>query len=158
VHRVQRVPANEKRGRRHTSTVTVVALSDDSQQTGRIDPAEVRTDTFRSSGAGGQHRNVTDSAIRLTHLPTGVVVTATEDRSQHVNRKVAWERLRSVLDEHDASRRHHVENAERSNQFARERAWTWVGWRDEVTGPDGQRMSMSKALRGGLTRMVRRAG
>ena len=114
VHRVQRVPATESKGRTHTSAVSVLVLpnfpsdgnEDEHQGTANLDdpnsdyyvnPTDVRTDTMRASGAGGQHVNKTDSAIRLTHNPTGTVVSMQDSRSQHANRLNAWRLLRAKL-------------------------------------------------------------
>lgn len=129
-----------------------VVVFDDARPTPAftVDRGDVRVDTYRASGAGGQHRNKTDSAVRLTHLPTGIVVTATEERSQHQNRTVAWQRLTDRLAQQAATTTHEALNETRRDVLGEARAWTWTGWRDEVKGPHGRKTSMTRALAGRL--------
>ena len=116
VHRVQRVPETESGGRIHTSTVTVAVLPEVDEVEFVLDPGDLKIDTFRSSGAGGQHVNKTESAIRITHLPTGTVVECQDQRSQHKNKDRAMQILRSRLYEKKLEEQQNAIAGERRSQ------------------------------------------
>ncbi|MGH8829522.1 MAG: peptide chain release factor 2 [Polaromonas sp.] len=126
VHRLVRKSPFDSSGGRHTSFASVFVYPeiDDSIEID-INPSDVRTDTYRASGAGGQHINKTDSAVRLTHIPTGIVVQCQDGRSQHSNRDVAWKRLRSRLYDHEMRKR-------QAEQQKLEDSKTDVGWGHQI--------------------------
>ena len=116
VHRVQRVPATENQGRIHTSTVTVAVLPEAEEVDVDVNEGDLRIDVYRASGAGGQHVNKTESAVRITHIPTGIVVAMQEERSQHKNRAKAMKILRSRIYEQQRSSLAATRAADRKNQ------------------------------------------
>jgi len=116
VHRVQRVPATESQGRIHTSTITVAVMAEAEEVDVQINESDLRIDTYRAQGAGGQHVNKTDSAVRITHIPTGTVVAMQEERSQHKNRAKAMKVLRARIYEAQRARLDATRSAERKGQ------------------------------------------
>ena len=125
-HRVQRVPSTESAGRIHTSTATVGVMPEAEDVDIDIDPKDIKTDVYRASGAGGQHVNKTSSAVRMTHLPTGIVVAMQDERSQQQNRAKAMQVLKSRVydyyqhqeeDKYDAERKSAVGTGDRSERI-----------------------------------------
>lgn len=116
-HRVQRIPATEAQGRVHTSAITIAVLAEPDENSDiRIDEKELRIDTYRSSGAGGQHVNTTDSAVRITHVPSGIVVYCQEERSQHKNKEKAMRLLKAKMAEIEEQKRHQEIASTRASQ------------------------------------------
>lgn len=117
VHRVQRVPETEASGRIHTSAATVAVLAEVEDVDVNIDEKDLQIDVYRASGAGGQHVNTTDSAVRITHMPSGIVVCQQDERSQHKNKAKALKILRAKLYENERSKRMNEQAAERKSQI-----------------------------------------
>jgi peptide chain release factor 2 len=144
VHRLVRISPYDSAARRHTSFASawVYPQIDDSIEID-INEADVRTDTYRSSGAGGQHVNTTDSAVRLTHIPTGIAVACQSERSQHKNRATAWKMLRARLYELELEKREAAANAENA-------AKTDIGWGHQIRSYVLQPYQLVKDLRTGV--------
>jgi peptide chain release factor 2 len=144
VHRLVRISPYDSAARRHTSFASawVYPQVDDSIQID-INEADVRTDTYRSSGAGGQHVNTTDSAVRLTHIPTGIQVACQSERSQHKNRATAWKMLRARLYELELEKREAAANAENASK-------TEIGWGHQIRSYVLQPYQLVKDLRTGV--------
>ena len=140
VHRVQRVPVTESGGRIHTSAATVAVLPEPDEVDVKIDDKDLKIDIYRASGAGGQHVNTTDSAVRITHLPTGIAAASQQERSQHKNRDIAWKMLRARLYELELQKR------EAASQ-ALEDSKTDIGWGHQIRSYVLQPYQLVKDLR-----------
>ena len=116
-HRVQRVPKTETQGRVHTSTATVLVMPEAEEVDFELNPGDLRIDTYRASGAGGQHINKTDSAVRITHIPTGTVTTSQDGRSQHDNKDKAMRAMRTKLYEMKLREQEEAIGSERRNKI-----------------------------------------
>jgi peptide chain release factor 2 len=144
IHRLVRISPFDSSARRHTSfaSVWVYPVVDDKIEI-EINPSDVRTDTYRSSGAGGQHVNKTDSAVRLTHLPTGIAVACQNERSQHQNREQAWKMLRARLYEVELQKREAAAAEVEANKAD-------IGWGHQIRSYVLQPYQMVKDLRTGV--------
>jgi peptide chain release factor 2 len=144
VHRLVRISPFDSNARRHTSfaSVWVYPVIDDTIEV-EINEKDVRVDTYRASGAGGQHVNKTDSAVRLTHIPTGIVVSSQQDRSQHKNRAIVWEMLRARLYERELKIREDAAQAQQDSK-------TEIGWGRQIRSYVLQPYQMVKDLRTGV--------
>ena len=143
VHRVQRVPETEAGGRIHTSAATVAVLPEAEDVDIEIRNEDIRIDTMRASGAGGQHVNTTDSAVRITHIASGIVVACQKERSQHKNRATAWDMLRSRLYEEELKKREEAANATEASK-------TDIGWGHQIRSYVLQPYQLVKDLRTGV--------
>ena len=146
VHRLVRISPYDSAARRHTSfaSVWVYPVIDDSIEI-EVSEADLKIDTFRASGAGGQHVNTTDSAVRITHIPSGIVVSSQNDRSQHKNRASAMNQLRARLYEEELRRREEEANAANATK-------TDIGWGHQIRSYVMQPYQMVKDLRTGVTK------
>lgn len=144
VHRLVRISPFDSAARRHTSfaSVGVYPVIDDSINID-INPADIRTDTYRSSGSGGQHVNTTDSAVRLTHIPTGIAVACQSERSQHKNRDTAWKMLKARLYELELEKREQAASAKNAGK-------TEIGWGHQIRSYVLQPYQLVKDLRTGV--------
>jgi len=144
VHRLVRISPYDSQARRHTSfaSVWVYPVVDDTIDI-EVNESDCRVDTYRASGAGGQHVNTTDSAVRITHIPTGIVVACQQERSQHKNRATAWNMLKARLYEAELERREEAANAEASSK-------TQIGWGHQIRSYVLQPYQLVKDLRTGV--------
>ena len=161
-HRVQRVPVTESGGRIHTSAATVAVLPEIGEVEFKLDPNDLKIDTYRSSGAGGQHVNKTESAIRITHLPTGVVVECQDERSQYKNKDRAMQILRSKLYEMEQAKQNAAVAAERKSQIGSgdrsERIRTYNFPQNRVTdhrlGGENKNFNIDRIINGDLDELI----
>jgi len=160
VHRVQRVPQTESSGRIHTSTVTVAVLPEVDDVEIEINPKDIRIDTYRASGAGGQHVNKTESAIRITHFPTGIVVSCQDESSQHKNRDKAMKVLKSRLYEHELEKQQDDIASDRKSQVGKgdrsEKIRTYNFPQNRVTDHriSGRNFSIEPTMDGNVDNMI----
>ena len=143
VHRVQRVPVTESGGRIHTSAATVAVLPEPTEVDVQIEDKDLKIDIYRASGAGGQHVNTTDSAVRITHQPSGIVVASQIDRSQHKNREIAMGMLKARLFEEEMRRREEAASAEHASKSD-------IGWGHQIRSYVLQPYQQVKDLRTGV--------
>ena len=161
-HRVQRVPVTESGGRIHTSAATVAVLPEIEEVDFKLDPNDLKIDTYRSSGAGGQHVNKTESAIRITHLPTGLVVECQDERSQYKNKDRAMQILRAKLYEQEQAKQNAAVAAERKSQIGSgdrsERIRTYNFPQNRVTdhrlSGDGRSFNIDRIMNGELDPLI----
>ena len=161
-HRVQRVPVTESGGRIHTSAETVAVLPEIEEVDFKLDPNDLKIDTYRSSGAGGQHVNKTESAIRITHLPTGLVVECQDERSQYKNKDRAMQILRAKLYEQEQAKQNAAVAAERKSQIGSgdrsERIRTYNFPQNRVTdhrlSGDGRSFNIDRIMNGELDPLI----
>lgn len=161
VHRVQRVPATESSGRIHTSTVTVAVMPEVDDVEIEINSKDLRIDTYRASGAGGQHVNKTESAIRITHFPTGIVVACQDESSQHKNKDKAMKMLKSKLYEHEEKKRNEELSSDRKSQVGSgdrsEKIRTYNYPQSRVTDHriQGRNFSIEQVIDGNMDELVK---
>ena len=161
-HRVQRIPVTESGGRIHTSAATVAVLPEIGEVDFKLDPNDLKIDTYRSSGAGGQHVNKTESAIRITHLPSGVVVECQDERSQYKNKDRAMQILRSKLYEMEQAKQNAAVAAQRKSQIGSgdrsERVRTYNFPQNRVTdhrlGGDNKNFNIDRIINGDLDELI----
>ena len=161
-HRVQRVPVTESGGRIHTSAATVAVLPEIEEVDFKLDPNDLKIDTYRSSGAGGQHVNKTESAIRITHLPTGLVVECQDERSQYKNKDRAMQILRAKLYEQEQAKQNAAVAAERKSQIGSgdrsERIRTYNFPQNRVTDHrltgDSKNFNIDRIINGDLDELI----